>query len=59
VEPYLPFVSSLERLIQIKHGGIEQYLLSVGLSMSELQAVRKNLESDSSLSEKHRWLVDV
>ncbi|KAI4743739.1 hypothetical protein E4T50_05854 [Aureobasidium sp. EXF-12298] len=59
VEPYLPFVSSLERHIQTKHGGIEQYLLSVGLSMSELQAVRKNLESDSSLSEKHGWLVDI
>ena len=58
-EPFLPFVNSLEQHIQAKHGGIEQYLLSVGLSMSELQAVRKILGSNSSVSEKQAWLVDI
>jgi protein-tyrosine phosphatase len=59
VEPFLPFVSSLERHIQTKHGGIEQYLLSVGLSLSELQTLKDTLSSDSSLSEKKGWLVDI
>jgi len=58
-EPFLPFVNSLEQHIQAKHGGIERYLLSVGLSMSELQAVRKILGSNSSVSEKQAWLVDI
>lgn len=59
VEPFLPFVNSLEQHIQIKHGGIEQYLLSVGLSMSEIQTVRTVLRSNSSVSEKQAWLVDI
>lgn len=58
-EPFLPFVNSLEQHIQTKHGGIEQYLQSVGLSMSEIQAVRKILEYKSRLSEKQGWLIDV
>lgn len=58
-EPFLPFVNYLEQHLQNKHGGIDQYLLSVGLSMSELQAVRKILGSNSSVSEKQGWLVDI
>jgi protein-tyrosine phosphatase len=59
VDPYLPFVSCLERHIQTKHGGIEKYLLGIGLSSSELQAVKETLSNTSSLSEKQGWLVDV
>jgi len=58
-EPFLPFVNSLEQHIQTKHGGIEQYLLSVGLSMSEIQTVRKVLGTTSGLSEKQGWLLDI
>lgn len=58
-EPFLPFVNSLEQHIQTKHGGIEQYLLSVGLSMPQLQAVRKILGFNSIVSEKQAWLVEI
>jgi len=58
-EPFLPFVNSVEQHIQTKHGGIEQYLLGVGLGMSEIQTVRKTLASKSSVSEKQGWLVDI
>jgi protein-tyrosine phosphatase len=59
VDPYLPFVSCLERYMEIKHGGIEKYLLNVGLSSSELQSVKETLSINSSVSEKQGWLVDV
>jgi protein-tyrosine phosphatase len=59
VDPYLPFVSCLERYVETKHGGIEKYLFNVGLSSSELQGVKDILSIDSSVSEKQGWLVDV
>lgn len=59
VEPYLPFVSSLDKHIRDKHGDIEQYLSSVGMSQSELQTLRDTLCSGSKLSEKQGWLVDL
>lgn len=59
VEPYLPFVSSLDKHIRDKHGDIEQYLTSVSISHSELQTLRDTLQSGSKLSEKHGWLVDI
>jgi protein-tyrosine phosphatase len=59
VDPYLPYVSCLERHIQIKHGGIEKYLLNVGLSLVELQTVKDTLCSNLGLSEKQAWLVDI
>mgnify|MGYP003739823955 CR=1 FL=1 len=59
VEPYLPFVSCIERHIETTHGGIEQYLLSVGLNLSEIQTVRNTLSSRSNLSEKQERLVDL
>lgn len=59
VEPYLPFVSALDKHIRDKHGDIEQYLTSVGISQSEIQTLRDTLRSGSKLSEKHGWLVDV
>jgi protein-tyrosine phosphatase len=59
VDPYLPYVSCLERHIHTKHGGIERYLLSVGLSLLELQTIRNTLGSVLNLSEKQAWLVDI
>lgn len=59
VEPYLPFVSSLDKHIRDKHGDIQQYLTSIGISQSELQTLRSTLQSGSKLSEKQGWLVDV
>ena len=59
VDPYLPFVSSLDKHIRDKHGDIEQYLTSVGISQIELQTLRDTLQSGSKLSEKHGWLVDI
>ncbi|KAG9800880.1 hypothetical protein KCU95_g215, partial [Aureobasidium melanogenum] len=59
VEPYLPFVSSLDKHIQDKHGDIEQYLWKIGITQSELQTLRETLQPGSGLYEKKRWLVDV
>ncbi|KAH0004015.1 hypothetical protein KCU78_g13601, partial [Aureobasidium melanogenum] len=59
VEPYLPFVSSLDKHIRDKHGDIEQYLWKIGITQSELQTLRETLHSGSSLSEKQGWLVDI
>jgi protein-tyrosine phosphatase len=59
VEPFLPFVNTIERHMETKHGGIEQYLLSVGLSLSELRALNDMLSSDSSMAEKQGLLVDL
>ncbi|KAG9701322.1 hypothetical protein KCU76_g83, partial [Aureobasidium melanogenum] len=44
VEPYLPFVSSLDKHIQDKHGDIEQYLWKIGITQSELQTLRETLQ---------------
>ncbi|KAI5204536.1 hypothetical protein E4T39_03598 [Aureobasidium subglaciale] len=57
--PYLPFVNALERQIREKHGGIEQYLLTVGLHESEIHAIKNTLLSGSALSEKQSFLVDI
>ncbi|KAK5999545.1 hypothetical protein QM012_005398 [Aureobasidium pullulans] len=47
VEPYLPFVDSLDQYLQDKYGGVEKYLLHLGLSESEIRAMRDTLRSGS------------
>ncbi|KAH0006066.1 hypothetical protein KCU78_g12520, partial [Aureobasidium melanogenum] len=59
VEPYLPFVSSLDKYLRDKHGDIEQYMWKIGITQSELQTLRDTLHSGLESSEKHEWLVDL
>jgi protein-tyrosine phosphatase len=59
IEPFLPFVNSLQQHIQNKHGGIEQYLLNTGVDQTELRAIKRILLPAPDLSEKHGWLLDI
>ena len=36
-------MDGLIRYIQEKHGGIENYLMSIGMTQSELAAIHKNI----------------
>lgn len=54
-EPLPNYVNALEQHLEAKHGGIEQYLLAVGLNRSEVQSIRSILLSGSKLSR----LIDV
>ncbi|CAD0055043.1 unnamed protein product, partial [Aureobasidium pullulans] len=58
-EPLPNYVNALEQHLEVKHGGIEQYLLTLGLSRSEVQSIKAILLSGSRLSEKNGWLIDV
>ncbi|TIA61672.1 hypothetical protein D6C77_03289 [Aureobasidium pullulans] len=58
-EPLPNYVNALEQHLEMKHGGIEQYLLTLGLSRSEVQSIKAILLSGSRLSEKNGWLIDV
>ncbi|THY52382.1 hypothetical protein D6C86_07389 [Aureobasidium pullulans] len=58
-EPLPDYVNALEQHLETKHGGIEQYLLTLGLSRSEVQSIKAILLSGSRLSEKNGWLIDV
>ncbi|KAI5272182.1 hypothetical protein E4T47_04509 [Aureobasidium subglaciale] len=59
IDPYLPFVNTIERHVREKHGGIEQYLLTVGLDQSEIHTIKNTLLSGSALLEKQGFLVDI
>lgn len=55
--PY--YVDAIEQHLQTKHGGIENYLLSLGLSQSELQSIQSTLRSSAKPSEKSGFLIGV
>ncbi|KAI5245614.1 MFS general substrate transporter [Aureobasidium subglaciale] len=57
IDPYLPFVNTIERHVREKHGGIEQYLLTVGLDQLEIHTIKNTLLSASALSEKQGFLL--
>ncbi|THW27304.1 hypothetical protein D6D22_10769 [Aureobasidium pullulans] len=53
------YVDVVQRHLQATYGGIKNYLLGTGLSVSELRMVHSCLRHNASLSEKQGSLVDI